>query len=61
MIGLFVGEKGQFLVAFWCSGRQCMKMTGMSRRPNVATPQLRDVESTYKEVNKRQRRDAPTS
>ena len=28
---------------------------------NVATSQRRDVESTYKEVNKRQRRDAPTS
>ena len=28
---------------------------------NVVTSQRRDVESTYKEVNKRQRRDAPTS
>ena len=28
---------------------------------NVATSQRRDVESTYKEVNKRKRRDAPTS
>ena len=28
---------------------------------NVATSQRLDVESTYKEVNKRQRRDAPTS
>ena len=28
---------------------------------NVATSQRRDVESTYKEVNKRQRRDVPTS
>ena len=61
MIGLFAGEKGQFLAAFWCRGRQCIKMTGTSRRPNVATPQLRDVESTYKEVNKRQCRDVPTS
>ena len=36
-------------------------MIGTSRRPNVATSPRRDVESTYKEVNKRQRRDAPTS
>ena len=28
---------------------------------NVATSQRRNVESIYKEVNKRQRRDAPTS
>ena len=77
MIGLFAGEKGQFLAAFWCRERQCIKMTGTSRRPNVATsqrrnvptsrrpnvvtPQRRDVESTYKEVNKRQRCDASAS
>ena len=36
-------------------------MTGTSRRPNFATSQRRDVESTYKEVNKQQRRDVPTS
>ena len=36
-------------------------MIGTSRRPNVVTSQRRDVESTYKEVNKRQRRDVATS
>ena len=40
---------------------QCIRMVGTSRHPNVATSQRRDVESTYKEVNKRQRHDAPTS
>ena len=38
-----------------------IRMAGTSRRPNIVTSQRRDVESTYKEVNKRQRRDAPTS
>ena len=61
VIGCLQAEKGQFLAAFWCRRRQCIKMTGTSRRPNVVTSQRRDVESTYKEVNKRQRRDAPTS
>ena len=32
-----------------------------SRPPNVATSQRRDVESTYKEVNKRKRRDVNAS
>ena len=57
MIGVFAGENDSFLAAFWCRGRQCIKMAGTSRRPKVAMPQRRDVESTYKEVNKRQRRD----
>ena len=36
-------------------------MAGTSRRPNVVTPQCRDVESTYKEVNKLQRRDVEST
>ena len=47
--------------AFWSRGRTCIKMAGTSRRPNAATSQRRDVESTYKEVNKRQRRDVNAS
>ena len=47
--------------AFWSRGRQCIKMAGTSRRPNVVTPQRRDIESTYIEVNKWQRRDVSTS
>ena len=37
VIGCLLAEKGQFLAAFWCRRRQCIKMTGTSRRPNVAT------------------------
>ena len=36
-------------------------MGGTSRRPNVATPQRRDVGSTNIKVNKRQRRDVSAS
>ena len=41
--------------------RQCIRMAGTSRRPNVATSQRRDVESIYKEVNKLQRCDVSAS
>ena len=36
--------------------RQCIKMAGTLRRPNVAT-----LGQLYIEVNKQQRRDVPTS
>ena len=49
-------QKGQLLEAI-LEQQEAVHKDGW----NVTTSQRRDVESTYKEVNKRQRRDAPTS
>ena len=45
------GEKGNFWKQFWSRRRQCIKMAGTSRRPNVATSQRRDVPMSRRWVN----------
>ena len=61
MIGCLQAKKGQFLAAFWCKGRQCIKMTGTSRRPNVVTLSQHIKKSTSGNVATLLRRDVSAS
>ena len=57
----WVQKKGSLWKQCWSSMRQCIRMAGTSRRPNVATSPRRDVPTSRRWVNYYAGQQAATS